>query len=41
MDIDAFDVPVSHTSKSGAINACTNNQIVILFIHNSLIFLQK
>jgi hypothetical protein len=40
-DQTTFAMAMSHTCKRSAINACTNNQIVVLLIHNSLIFLQK
>ena len=32
---------MSHTGKSGTIDTSTDNQIIILFIHNSRNFLQK
>ena len=41
MDIDALDVPVGHTSECSTIDTSADNQIIILFIYNSLIFLQK
>jgi hypothetical protein len=40
-DQATLTLTVRHTGKSSTIDTCSDNQIVILFIHYSLIFLQK
>ena len=40
-DQTTLTLSVSHTCKSGTIDTSTDNQIIILLIHISLIFLQK